>query len=420
MNVLFGGTLLASLLFVSEAWAEPACTTIARDNVGPCAVSASPAVRAAALATRARRADVDRASVLLPSNPSLALSFAGRRSAEDSAFNAYAQLGQEIEIGGQRGARTQETEARVLASQSAHEAVARDVAAEALTAYFDVLAAREEALLFQRTSALSTRVAETARAQAKAGAVSEVDADVAEAQASKRSQASLVAGGRLAAALVRLSRLVGSTRTVSVNGTLQPLALVPRLASTETAAASAPETPRALVLTREAQALEAQARVLSRARVPNVTLSVFAQSDGFRERVLGAGLAIPIPLPEPLGRSRASEIAGARAEAEKTRAEAQGVREAVLREADALEAETAALVRASALVDDARAARAEASLSRLAEEVEKGRLQARDAFVAQDALADLLAQRIATKRAACVASVRLAVLRGVALERGTP
>ena len=109
-----------------------------------------------------------------------------------------------------------------------------------------------------------------------------------------------------------------------------------------------------------------------------------------------------------------------KAPAEKTRAEAQGVREAVLREADALEAETAALVRASALVDDARAARAEASLSRLAEEVEKGRLQARDAFVAQDALADLLAQRIATKRAACVASVRLAVLRGVALERGTP
>lgn len=96
------------------------------------------------------------------------------------------------------------------------------------------------------------------------------------------------------------------------------------------------------------------------------------------------------------------------------------MRIALAREADAFQAETTALLQASAVVDDARAARAEASLAKLAEEVERGRMHARDAFVAQDALADLLAQRIAAKRAACIASVRLAALRGVALERGTP
>ena len=129
---------------------------------------------------------------------------------------------------------------------------------------------------------------------------------------------------------------------------------------------------------------------------------------------------MPITLPEPLGRSRTSEIAIARAEADATRAEADATRAGILREADAQQAETEALVRAAESVDEPRAARAEASLTKLAEEVEKGRLQARDAFVAQDALSELLAQRIAAKRAACLASVRLAVLRGAPLDRGTP
>lgn len=410
MKLLVRGALLASLLTPQEAWAEPSCNTITIENVAPCAVSASLPVRAAALATTARRADVERAKVLLPSNPTFALSFAGRRSVEDSAFNAYGQLGQEIELGGQRAARTHEAEARVLASEARRAATARDVAEEALTAYFEVLAAREEALLLRRVELLAIRVANTARAQAQAGAVSEVDAEVGEAQAAKRSQARIVVEGRLAAAEVRLARLVGASAPQTVEGTLRPLTVPSRSEA----------SPRVAALTKDADALEAQARSIARSRVPNLTVSVFAQSDGFRERVMGAGLTVPIPLPEPIGRSRSSEIASARAEAEMTRVEAEGVRTALAREADAFQAEATALLHASTVVDDARAARAETSLAKLADEVEKGRVQAREAFVAQDALADLLVQRVAAKRAACVASVRLAVLRGVALERGAP
>ena len=410
MKLLVRGAILASLLLPRGARAEPSCNTITRDNVAPCAVSASLPVRAAALSTIARRADAERARVLLPSNPTLALSLAGRRSTGDSAFNAYGQLGQEIEIGGQRGARSREAEARVLASEAQRGATARDVAAEALTAYFEVLAAREETALLRRVEVLAIRVADTARAQAKAGAVAEGDADVGEVQAAKRTQARIVVEGRLAAAEVRLARLVGASGSPAVDGTLRPLAVPSR---NET-------SPRIAALTKEAEALDAQATVLARSRIPNVTVSVFAQSDGFRERVIGAGLALPIPLPEPLGQSRSSEIAHARAEAERTRTEAQGMRVALAREADAFEAEATALLHASTVVDDARAARVEASLARLANEVEKGRLQARDAFVAQDALADLLVQRVASKRSACVASVRLAALRGIALERGNP
>jgi cobalt-zinc-cadmium efflux system outer membrane protein len=396
----------AFLLFATRARAETACATLTRENVGPCAVAASPDVRAAALTVTARQAEIGRARVLLPSNPTLGLSFAGRRSAEDSAFNAYAQLGQEIEIGGQRGARGREAEARVGASEATKVVVARDIAADALTAYFEVLAAREEVALLRRVETLATRVADVARAQAKAGAGSELDADVAEAQAQKRTQSRMVTEGKAAAAEVRLSRLVGQTAIV-VDGKLEPLV-------------SARQQPsaRVLALQKEAVALDAQASVLSRSRMPNVTVSVFAQSDGFRERVLGAGLSVPIPLPEPLGRSRASDIAVVRAEADATRAEAEAKRAGLSREADAQQAETDALVRAAASIDEARASRAEASLGKLAEEVEKGRLQAREAFVAQDALTEMLGQRITAKREACLASVKLAALRGAPLDRG--
>ena len=393
----------AFLLFATRARAETACATLTRENVGPCAVAASPDVRAAALTVTARQAEIGRARVLLPSNPTLGLSFAGRRSAEDSAFNAYAQLGQEIEIGGQRGARGREAEARVGASEATKVVVARDIAADALTAYFEVLAAREEVALLRRVETLATRVADVARAQAKAGAGSELDADVAEAQAQKRTQSRMVTEGKAAAAEVRLSRLVGQTAIV-VDGKLEPLVSPAR------------QQPGAqvLALQKEAVALDAQASVLNRSRMPNVTVSVFAQSDGFRERVLGAGLSVPIPLPEPLGRSRASDIAVVRAEADATRAEAEAKRAGLSREADAQQA----LARAAASIDDARASRAEASLGKLAEEVEKGRLQAREAFVAQDALTEMLGQRIAAKREACLASVKLAALRGAPLDRG--
>ena len=408
MKPLFAAaSALLALTVASSARAETTCTTVTRENVGPCAAAASLDVRAAALIVTARQAEVGRARILLPSNPTLGLSFAGRRSAEDSAFNAYAQLGQEIEIGGQRGARGREAEARVGASEASKSVVSRDIAADALTAYFEVLAAREELALLKRVEALATRVADVARAQAKAGAGSDLDADVAESQAQKRTQARMVVEGKASAAEVRLFRLLGA-RAVVVEGKLDPLALPPRQEP----------PPEVLALQKEAIALDAQASVARRSRIPNVTVSVFAQSDGFRERVLGAGLSVPLPLPEPLGRSRASDIAVARAEADATRAEADAKRATLSREADAQQAETEALVRAAASVDDARAARAEASLAKLAEEVEKGRLQARDAFVAQDALTEMLGQRITAKREACLASVRLAALRGVPLDRG--
>ena len=58
--------------------------------------------------------------------------------------------------------------------------------------------------------------------------------------------------------------------------------------------------PELLSLRQSQVALEQRTSVLRRTRVPNPTVSVFAQNDGFNESVYGGGLSFPIPLPPPV------------------------------------------------------------------------------------------------------------------------
>jgi outer membrane protein, heavy metal efflux system len=143
---------------------------------------------------------------------------------------------------------------------------------------------------------------------------------------------------------------------------------------------------------------------------------VFAQNDGFNERVFGAGLALPIPLPGNVGHTYIGEIAEAEALARKARAEREqferDIRLDVARAAQMFEA----TARAVEVFSKERLARAEQSLESLAGEVEAGRLAVRDAIVSQQALVELLRAHVAARRAWCVASVELARALGLALE----
>jgi cobalt-zinc-cadmium efflux system outer membrane protein len=152
--------------------------------------------------------------------------------------------------------------------------------------------------------------------------------------------------------------------------------------------------------------------------VPNPTVSVFVQNDGFNERVIGLGVAVPIPLPAPVGRTYAGEIAEAdalsqRAEIERSRVE----RELRLEIADATATYTAHRLAVEAMTPE-RMRRAEDSLRDLQVEIEAGRLGVREALVAQQTLIELLQTNIAQRRALCLASVDLARALGVPLEGG--
>ena len=196
----------------------------------------------------------------------------------------------------------------------------------------------------------------------------------------------------------------------AVTGSLAPLKI------TDATTRAGPERPEVLAL-REAQgALDRRVELVRRSRVPNPTVSLYAQSDGFDERVLGLGLSFPLPLPSPVGRVLSGEIAEGVALADEAGAEAEHVQQGLQAELAVALADYEASAKISGLYTPARAQRAATRLESLGLQVKAARLPVREALIAQQALVEQLQSEIDAREALCVASVRLARAAGLSLE----
>jgi outer membrane protein TolC len=161
----------------------------------------------------------------------------------------------------------------------------------------------------------------------------------------------------------------------------------------------------------EAQlALQKQAE---RERVPNLTLQAFLQSDGFNERVAGAGFSIPIFLPAPLGPSHRGEIDKAAATARAIEAEVAARERQVRQEVDAAAALLEARESQAARYSRQRIDRARAHIDAVVEAIRTSKLAVREGLLSLRALIDLV-DRGTTSRAALFAA-RLALARAAAL-----
>jgi cobalt-zinc-cadmium efflux system outer membrane protein len=394
---------------------------ITRDNLVSCALAASLTVRrehATSLALEGRRAAF---SPLLPSNPVLALTGARRASVgtEPTAINWSATLSQELELAGQRASRLREADAELDAQAKRILLSKRDTAIVAWDAFFSIIAAQQELGLSERLLLASQRVRDAVRAKAQQGLAATVDADVADAANLRVLQSQLAAERTLSTARARIAWLLGSqasSAALTIEGELIPLAL-PSLAN-GTRHRDLSARPEILILEAERGAMLARAEAFRRSRIPNPTVSLFAQNDGYNERVVGVGVSFPIPLPTPVGRVYAGEIAEAealarRAETDRVHAERE-IRLTIATAVANLEAHRKAVeaFRPEVLK------RAEDSLRDLAEQIQAGRLSVRESLVAQQALIDMLQNHIAERRALCLASVELAAALGLSLEAG--
>ncbi|MBI5536053.1 MAG: TolC family protein [Deltaproteobacteria bacterium] len=391
----------------------------------PCAVRASIALRSERDAADAARARHTATRPLLPSNPVVSLS-AGRplvsQSGRSSSLTWYASISQELEIAGQRGARREAAGEEVRAQDARVTLTARDVAAAAWVGYFDALAAKDEVELTRAVEAAASRVFEVTGARAEQKLTASVEADLANAESLRALQTRASAERRLQSRVAMLTTLLGgdpASSSVSVEGDLQPLPRV-ELIARQSLGIDAQSRPEVQVLLAERRAAAARAEAFRRSRIPNPTVSIFAQRDEISDRVLGLGLAFPIPLPEPVGRLYVGEIAENEASARRSGNEAERTRRQLrldtvvsLREFESRRDELAAF-------DAGRLARAKQTLTDVSEEVRAGRLTVRDAIVTQQTLIQLLQAHIEARRALCVASVDLARAAGVTLEGGHP
>lgn len=397
-----------------------ACSAqVDRENLIPCALEASLAVRAEEAGLEATQGRRSAASVLLPSNPVLALS-GGRRTLAgggQTAVNWSAELSQELEIAGQRGARSRAAEAEFAAQRQRVSLSKRDTAAAAWTAYFEAIAAKREQELTGKLLLASQRMSAVARGKAEQGLIAAVDADVVDAATVRVLQSRLTAARKWAVATAELTGLLGrdASRPVTlVDGELAPLA---NAASTSTPVVS-DDRPETRLLAEEQKVWGARADTLRRARIPNPTLSLFAQNDGFDERVYGLGVAIPIPLPSPVGRTNAGEIAEVEALAQRVQVERARLERALGVAVATAAAELRAHRDAVAAFTPPMLERAERSLGDLSAAVDTGRMSVRDALIAEQALIELLQTNLSERLELCLASVRLARALGRPLEEG--
>jgi len=419
MSKLFWVFCVIGLSIPKLSWAQEArsCERVTRSNVVSCAISASLAVRAEQRSEEALRGRRTAVGSLLPSNPVLAVSGARRaaNATEPTATNWYATLSQELEIAGQRGARVDAADFELSAQEKTIRLRKRETAANALQAYFNALADREVSALMADLLRASERMATVSRARADKGLGAPVEADIAEAVSFRTLQRKVEAERSLVDSEATLSALLGSEKPMPVDGSLTPLAGIPDgTAPVDTS----PKRLEVAIAEDQGKASAARASAFRRSRIPNLTLSVSAQNDGYNERVFGLGLALPIPLPSPIGRTYSGEVAESEALAERAKVEQQNVVRSVrLNRISAYASYRSHLQLVEALTVD-RVKRARKSLGDLSIEIEAGRLAVKDALLAQQTLIELLEADIAERRALCIASVDVAQAMGLSLEEG--
>jgi len=420
MTFRVAGILAAATLCISSTVAaqDRACTRIDRSNLVRCALSASLVLEAEGQELEAARGRERSAGAVLPSNPVLSLSGARRTAGESNASNWYVTIEQELEVAGQRGVRRDAAAAAASAQNQRVVAARQDVAESAWRLFFEALASSEELRLATRLAQLSARVSEVAQARADQSVGSLVDADLAAAATVAAVIAQIDAERRLQQGRAGLSSLLGaepSSSTIIIDGDLRPLEGVSEALAQYTVG-SLSQRPELLAAQAEARAHERRAETYRRERIPNPILSVFAQNDGFNERVLGIGVAFPIPIPGNVGHTNVGEIAEAEALAGKARTDGEQIRRDIQLEIASARLDFEAAAKAVESFPEQQLARTEQSLEALAAEAEAGRLAVREATVSQQALIELLRSHVSRRKELCTASIALARALGLPLD----
>lgn len=403
---------VALLLALPRAEAAPRCATPSTpEALTTCAVVQSPEVAEARALLAAALAEGGRAARWLPSNPSLSLMGARRWGPEATAWNGYLTLNQELEIAGQRGQRQQEAEAGVESARARLLQSEEQAALRVWRSWIDAVEA--EALLREATrrEGDAQALASALTARVEAGRAIPLEGELARlghARSLRR-----VSASRAAAAMKRaeLARLLPESAL--------PEPLPPLIPSVE-AGANPPASASLLEARAASSSLAAHAGLLERQRLPNPTLSLSAQLDGFQERVFGLGLSLPLPVPEPLGSLNGPERA---ALAEQRVAATARVAAEQRRQALELEQAEVAWTHQQELLASLPPSETEAArraLLQLRVEVEGGRLGAREAFALGEGFDAVLLERISLEAAFARACLELARARSTLRSPSTP
>lgn len=366
----------------------------------------SPALRQAEARLEAARADLVEARTY-PYNPEISFEAAERSGPLATSTDRGVEIGQEIEIGGQRGKRMRASEAALAAAESVFRRAEQELAGRVELAFARSVAAERRVEITRSELALVENLLSFEEQRLEAGAGTQLDLNLARAAAGRvrqRLQENLAARAGARAALAeavgvdpaRPPEPVRSEREAAVE-----LASLSELV--ERAVAARPD------LAANREALEASRRQVELQRslaLPNLRAGLFSQREEVDD-IIGAMIGIAIPL---FDRNQGGI---ARAEAEETGAAADlaSAELAVRRSVADARARYLAAAEAVAALDELVVGTLEESLALLGRAMEAGKVSAGDVLVLRRELVEAQRQHVQAELDLAVAQsdLRLAV-----------
>ncbi|MBI1813605.1 MAG: TolC family protein [Deltaproteobacteria bacterium] len=258
-----------------------------------------PALRAAQAEVEAARARLAQAG-LIQANPVITGDGAWHRTPPDTHVDSAITLGQEVEVGGQRGLRLSSGQYDVDRAEHLFADKSRTVDGEVRRAFFGLAATERRKALAAESATIAKRVLETTQRRARAGDVGDLEVQLAQIESTRAAQAVATAETDRARAVARFATAIGAdaqeSLVIAVADTT-PAAL-PALPPEDTLVTQALDTRPDLAAARAERArLEAEARLTHRrALVPNPTIRGFYRHEQANEQIVGGEIEVPLPV----------------------------------------------------------------------------------------------------------------------------
>jgi cobalt-zinc-cadmium efflux system outer membrane protein len=252
---------------------------------------------------RAAQAQVDQAAGRLqtartyPFNPELHVEAARRTATGLSETDHEIRLGQEIEIGRQRGARSQQAGFELDAARAELAREEQLLAAHVRSAFVEALRAREQLKVEEASHSLAETLAGVAQKRFDAGAVAQIEVNMARAQLGRAARDVELARAGYALARSDLAAVVGldPARPPEPLGELLPPRREPPPLD-ELLAAASRQRPDLAALQHALEAARVRRTLAARAAVPNLLVEAFQGREEGTDELTGAALGIRLPL----------------------------------------------------------------------------------------------------------------------------
>lgn len=303
------------------------------DEAASAALKNNPELQALRLEEEAAKGQLEKARLLLISNPQIEGSVSRREQQKEEGSGKFSNYGfrlsQEFEIAGQRGLRIEFTEKGLLKVRLEIENKNRLLTGEVKDAFAGAIALKRKVELTKETVNLKEDLLNFTRIKFQAGDVSGLELNLAEVEFSKAKRDLILAERESKEAVLALQGLLGIKPGAEfrIEGELSAeLPLLPDKEELQRLVLQRPDGKAALLEEERSNLAFALAK---RSVVPNITLSGSYDREEQRDTV---GLSVSIPL--PIFDRKQAERKEAKAKAEQAKINLAGLERSIQREFD--------------------------------------------------------------------------------------